>query len=313
MKVSATKMIEPGQIQALPDQEMPYLVVPGAKETFADRAARLQHLAKDHELQAWLEFCGLLAKAQAEVVDQLDIKPADATLIKETLKNHVPPLSISTWKVNAAWRAAYKKFADALAGCNLPEAAVSAMSRFAALPQEEQEKQILAFLSADEQSVKPEFAPFIGAVLQMIWTKRAEQLKAFTEFYKGESYLCPVCGSHPIASVVRLGDRESNRFLVCSLCASEWYGPRAKCTNCDTTAEVNILGKSQDDSIQGECCDDCHGYLKIMYQSKDPMLEVTADDLASMGLDIALANEGFQRTGRNMYFVSEGEQETKKR
>ena len=48
-----------------------------------------------------------------------------------------------------------------------------------------------------------------------------------------------------------------------------------------------------------------------MLQSKDPMMEVMADDLATIGLDIALANEGFQRTGRNMYFLSGGEQETK--
>jgi formate dehydrogenase maturation protein FdhE len=40
-----------------------------------------------------------------------------------------------------------------------------------------------------------------------------------------------------------------------------------------------------------------------MYQSRDPMMEVMADDLASIQVDLALSNEGYQRTGRNMFFM----------
>jgi len=311
MTVSAIKIIEPGEIQGLPDKDMPQLVVPSSKHVFADRASRLEYLAKDGELKGWLEFCAMLAKAQSEVIDKVSVASVDDSLITESLKNHIPPLSISTWKVNEEWSTVYQKFIEQLAKNKLPQKATDSIAAFAKLLPEDQAKQVLAFLNADEASVRPEYAPFIGAALQLIWTKRAEQLVAYTEFYKGESSLCPVCGSHPIASVVRTGDRDANRFMACSLCASEWYGPRARCTNCETPIEVSILGESQEDSVQGECCDECHGYLKLMLQSKDPMMEVMADDLATIGLDIALSNEGFQRTGRNMYFLSGGEQETK--
>jgi FdhE protein len=311
MTVSAIKIIEPGEIQGLPDKDMPQLVAPSAKHLFVERASRLEYLAKDGELKAWLEFCAMLAKAQSEVVDKIDVAPAQDSLISESLKNHIPPLSISTWKMNEEWNAVYQKFIEQLSSGNLPQKAIEAIAAFSKLSSDEQAKQVLAFLNADESSVKPEYAPFIGAALQLIWTKRAEQLASYTQFYKGESSLCPVCGSHPIASVVRTGDRDANRFMACSLCASEWYGARARCTNCETPIEVSILGESEEDSVQGECCDECHGYLKLMLQSKDPMMEVMADDLATISLDIALANEGFQRTGRNMYFLSGGEQETK--
>ena len=68
-----------------------------------------------------------------------------------------------------------------------------------------------------------------------------------------------------------------------------------------------MLGETKESLVQGECCDDCHGYLKIMYQSRDPMMEVMADDLASIQVDLSLSNEGYQRTGRNMFFMVGGE------
>jgi FdhE protein len=101
-----------------------------------------------------------------------------------------------------------------------------------------------------------------------------------------------------------VGDRDGHRYLVCSLCASEWYAPRARCTNCDTPKEVSRLGETPDSLVQGECCDDCGGYIKIMFQSKDPLMDPGADDLATLNLDLALASEGYQRTGRNLFFVT---------
>ena len=129
-------------------------------------------------------------------------------------------------------------------------------------------------------------------------------MSSFTQLHKGENGLCPVCGSHPVTSVLRVGDRDGHRYLVCSLCASEWYAPRARCTNCDTPQEVSRLGETPDSLVQGECCDDCGGYIKIMFQSKDPLMDPGADDLATLNLDLALASEGYQRTGRNLFFVT---------
>ena len=46
-----------------------------------------------------------------------------------------------------------------------------------------------------------------------------------------------------------------------------------------------------------------------MFQSKDPQMDPVADDLATLNLDLAMASEGYQRTGRNFFFVT-GQTET---
>jgi len=48
-----------------------------------------------------------------------------------------------------------------------------------------------------------------------------------------------------------------------------------------------------------------------MFQSKEPQMDPGADDLATLNLDLALASEGYQRTGRNLFFVT-GQSETSK-
>ena len=303
MTVSAVKIIQPGEIQGLPDDETPLLVLPIAKEVLKERSTRLEQLAQDGTLKEWLKFCSKVAKAQADSIDAITSETLEKNIIEESLKHGMPPVSIGTWKAGDDWNQAFNLLTKSLASEDLPDTVKKILSDFTAANGPELHLQAEKFLQADEQDVKPEWAPFIGAILQMIWMKKVAQLAPHASSYKGQSTLCPVCGSHPVASVVRVGSRDAHRYLVCSLCASEWYASRARCTNCETPKEVNMMGETKESLVQGECCDDCHGYLKIMYQSRDPMMEVVADDLASIQVDLALSNEGYQRTGRNMFFM----------
>lgn len=311
MTVSAVKIIQPGEIQSLPDDETPLLVLPVAHEVFKERATRLAQLSETAPLKDWLFFCSQVAGVQAESVDQITSETLDENIIKESLRHGMPPTSVTTWKAGKDWEEAFQAFTKTLSTKDLLPAVRSSLDSFTAADSAELKKQAEDFLKADETHVRPEWAPFIGAILQMIWTKKVEQLKPYAGSYRGENSLCPVCGSHPVASVVRVGARDGHRYLNCSLCASEWYAARARCTNCDTPKEVSMMGETKESLIQGECCDDCQGYLKIMYQSRDPMMEVVADDLASIQVDLALSNEGYQRTGRNMFFMVSGETEEK--
>lgn len=311
MTVSAVKIIQPGEIQSLPDDETPLLVLPVAKDVFKERAARLAHLSDSSPLKDWLFFCSQLASAQSEAVDQITSEVLDENVVKESLRHGVPPTSVTTWKAGSDWDEASEIFIKKLSEKELLPAVRASLDSFSAADAGDVKKQAEDFLRADEKNVRPEWAPFIGAILQMIWTKKVEPIKAHAGTYRGENSLCPVCGSHPVASVVRVGSRDSHRYLNCSLCSTEWYGARARCTNCDTPKEVSMLGETKESLIQGECCDDCQGYLKIMYQSRDPMMEVVADDLASIQADFALSNEGYQRTGRNMFFMVGSETDKK--
>ena len=304
MTVSAVKILQPGEISGMPADDTPLLVVPqNAKLLFEDRARRLEQLAPAAEMPDWLRFCATLARAQAACVTAVEPLPIDEDAARESLRHGLPPLSITTWPAGAGWDAARQALIDALVGTGLQAHPGGALARWRGASAESSAALARDFLAANEHAVPPEFAPFIGATLQVIWTASAVRLEPLTSVYKGENALCPICGSHPVASAVRTGNRDSHRYLVCSLCASEWYAPRARCTNCDTPKEVSLLGLTRESAVQGECCDDCHGYIKLMVQSRDPQLEVVADDLGTITLDLALAREGYQRTGRNLFFT----------
>jgi FdhE protein len=52
-------------------------------------------------------------------------------------------------------------------------------------------------------------------------------------------------------------------------------------------------------AIRAESCEECHTYRKILYQEKDPDVEPVADDLASLGLDLLMAEAGYHRGSGN--------------
>ncbi len=114
-----------------------------------------------------------------------------------------------------------------------------------------------------------------------------------------------MCGSHPVASVVRIGGAQQGlRYLVCSLCASEWHMVRVKCSACGSTKGISYLGlDGGSEAIKAECCDECKTYLKIFYLEKDTSLVPAADDLATLALDMLVDQEGYNRIGPNLLFL----------
>ncbi len=157
--------------------------------------------------------------------------------------------------------------------------------------------------------VDPASAPFISAALQVVWTDLAADIDKRDVPYLETLGLCPVCGSHPVASTVRIGGVYDNyRFLQCGLCATEWHMVRSKCSNCDSTKGIayHALGTPDADAktqeaeskkapLKAESCDECHTYRKIGYQDKDYDFEPFADDLASLTLDLLMGEEGYRR------------------
>jgi FdhE protein len=118
-------------------------------------------------------------------------------------------------------------------------------------------------------------------------------------------HLCPVCGSEPVASVVRIGGTEQGlRYLHCSLCNAEWHAVRIKCVYCDSTKGISYYGiEGGSPAIKAEHCEQCASYLKILYMEKDSGVEAVADDVASLALDVLMAESGYGRNGVNPYLI----------
>ena len=60
---------------------------------------------------------------------------------------------------------------------------------------------------------------------------------------------------------------------------------------------AGIEGRSE--AIKAETCGECHTYAKMLYETKDARVDPFADDLASLALDVLVADAGFARHAPN--------------
>jgi FdhE protein len=96
------------------------------------------------------------------------------------------------------------------------------------------------------------------------------------------------------------------RYLACSLCSCQWHYVRIKCSHCRQSKGLFYLSQQHDDRevihapLRAEVCPNCQAYLKQCYLEHDEAAEPQADDLASLALDIRLAEEGYLRSAPNL-------------
>lgn len=163
-----------------------------------------------------------------------------------------------------------------------------------------------SLLAGEPDPTAADALPFVAAALQVIWTSAARKLgTGGVPALADARTVCPCCGSFAVGGVVRLDPAINNlRYLHCSLCNTQWNFPRVQCTVCEaeiTVAYQSIAGSSG--AVRAETCDDCHSYLKLYYQEKDPLLDPVADDLATLALDVLVDEAGYNRSGPNLLFV----------
>jgi FdhE protein len=64
-----------------------------------------------------------------------------------------------------------------------------------------------------------------------------------------------------------------------------------------------IFLDAQPETVKAETCDTCGHYVKVLYLIKDAALDPLADDIATLGLDMLLAGEGWKRGGQNPFLI----------
>ncbi len=275
---------------------------PVRRTLFAERAERLRTLARGHAMEEYLRFVSALARAQAGELDHSPTAPVPDHAQLSNCRDHgLPPLSVDSPRLGM-WRGDLVRLLQALNPKALPPQAARTVAALLDADETALERDAANLLGGAHTDVDPGRAPFIGAALQLSWTKMALQLGHEGRSAGVEFGLCPVCGSPPVVSVVRSGGAEQGlRYLVCSLCASEWHVVRVKCTSCASTKGVSYLFiEGGNDAVRAECCDECKTYLKILYLNKDNNMEPFADDLASLALDMLVDDKGYRRLGPNL-------------
>ena len=278
---------------------------PVQASVFADRAERLHHLARAGAWQPYLRFAAALTTAQQTALRVVPALPQpSAEVLAQCFEHNMPPLSPEGHARSALWRTILRDVLRAVDTAALPPAAKSSVETLLHAQDAELEAAADALLAGVFTETDPAQAPFIAAALQVYWVKLALQIGT-PAGVPTATHLCPLCGSHPVASVVRIdGAAYGLRYLVCSLCATEWHMVRVKCSACSSTKGISYLGiDGGGDAVKAECCDQCRTYLKIFYLEKDTSVVPAADDLATLALDMLVDQQGYNRLGPNLLFV----------
>lgn len=299
------RILEPGQIETLAARSIPRVRLPDRTRVFAERAARLRTLAREHALGGYLDLLSRLCDAQQRALAKHTPASPSAESTERAETHGMPPIPASGPR-DPAWRTLLAELLDALAPSAPPVAELASRAR-AASP-EWLEAQADAVLAERADLVDLAAAPFVMAALQVHWAALTAHFRADRFLAIDTPDVCPLCGSLPVASIVHAhSPYQGYRYLHCALCASEWHRVRIHCTGCGTAGkDIAYQTLQRDDAnddgssaVRAETCEQCHGYRKIVYREKDAAVEPVADDLASLALDVLLAEHGYHRLSAN--------------
>lgn len=300
----------PREIQPDPDQigisgSVPFVRLPDPARLFADRAKRFAALAPDHPLGAYLGFMARVARAQADVQAMLDPRPALPSDLGLRLEHGMPALARNLVTEDPACLACIDGLIAAVDLGGAPAEAVVARDQLRAAGAEDRLDLATQIFEGAFPVERIAECVFVAAGLQVYLAACAAALdrKALKPVADG---VCPACGGAPTASlIVGWTPADKARYLSCAQCGTLWNHVRIRCTACGSGEGISYYGLDEvSKDVQVETCTACHGYLKHLHQHRDRALDPVADDIASYGLDLKIAEEGFRKAGLNLLFVS---------
>lgn len=278
------------------------LFLPNPATRFSDSASRLRTLSVDHPMAEWLRFMADLSNAQHIAATTLaPMPPIDRSLIDRSVAGRIPPLAADGHHRNSAWRDGLALMLDELEKCSLPAPARDAIAKVRSSSTETIEDLTDNFLRDAVRGGDAGAALYVAAALQVYFTRLAGSLNASALRLLPQRGLCPCCGSTPVSGLITAsGDAPGVRYLYCSLCSTAWNHVRAICITCESSRKVSLKEiEGGPGVVKAEICDDCQTYAKMIYQAKDTKVDPYADDLATLGLDIMVAEAGWARHAPN--------------
>lgn len=320
--VATVRVMSAEEIAARPGGEAPFLRLPEpGGVVFAERRMRLLQRAAGHPMQDYLRFVAAVAAAQRDALAGHPPVPVpDGDALDRAARAGVPPLQADDWARDPAWRGVARAIATAVAA-EAPPAARPVLQRVAGADDAWLEQQADALVGGTATGLDLAAAPLVAAGLQVhfqhLVLETARQHRAGGDPFGrlAEPGRCPCCGSLPVAGITRdVAGAAGQRYLHCALCDSEWHHVRGQCTRCGSRQGMAYQALESADgeadparaaqaAVQAETCEACGHYLKLMHSDRDPFVEPLADDLASLTLDLLVADAGLQRHGVNLMLL----------
>jgi FdhE protein len=276
------------------------IILPDPATRFAATARRLDKLAIDHAMQEWLRFMGQLAWAQQHAVAALPPAAAPSlALVEEAVSARRPPLA--TQDVESSWRDGLTGILQHLDALALPDQARLVIDDLARSESATLDALADAFLQGVPKADQVAHALYIAAALQVHFTRAAAALASDSLRLLPKRGLCPCCGSTPVTALVTASGRNpGSRYLYCSLCSTAWNHVRAVCITCGASGRLSLKSIEGDNgAVMAETCAGCSSYAKLLYEAKDTRVDPFADDLATLTLDVLVAEAGWSRHAPN--------------
>jgi FdhE protein len=278
------------------------LILPDPATRFARTAARLDFLSAGHPMEAWLRFMAWLAEAQHIVANALGpFAGPDQEAVEQAVDARLPPLAADGHRRDPTWRNGLVLLLDLANDSAIPAPARMAMASLRDRGAKRVEALADDFLHGSVDTADAGAALYVAAALQVYFTRLAAALPGPCLRLLPQRGLCPCCGSTPVAGVVTdSGPARGARYLYCSLCATAWNHVRAVCITCGQSRSVALQAIEGDSgAVKAETCNECHTYAKMLYQAHDTKVDPFADDLATLGVDVLVAEAGWSRHAPN--------------
>ena len=282
------------------------LILPDPATRFARTAARLDDLSAGHPMMEWLRYMAQLAQAQHVVATTLGPRAElERDAVEQAVDARIPPLAAEGHRRDPGWRVGLTLLLDALDGSAMPKPARAVIAGLRGRDADAIEALADGFLLRGLDAGDAGTALYIVAALQAYFTGSAAGLAVASLRLLPQRGLCPCCGSTPVSGVVTArGQTPGSRYLHCSLCSPAWNHVRAVCINCGEARSLSVQAIEGDSGVvKAETCNECHTYAKMLYQVRDLKLDPFSDDLATLGLDLLVAEAGWARHAPNPWLL----------
>jgi FdhE protein len=143
---------------------------------------------------------------------------------------------------------------------------------------------------------------FAHALLQPFAEFLAEKNTSTTET---SPPLCPFCGAKPQLAVLRPEGDGAKRFLLCSMCGTEWFFRRVLCPNCaeENKDRLPVFVAQEFDYVRVDACDTCRTYIKSIDLSKNGNAVPVVDELATVSLNLWAQENNYKKVQPNLFGV----------
>jgi FdhE protein len=288
------------------NEALPLFAVTPSPLIFEARAKRFRDVAEGSPLAAYLTFLARLSDLQHDAQTRAPAPSLPAAEdMQQALDNGMPPLPAAGLALDDLALEAVERLL-----CGVTElAAAPAATQTAAKLLLETDTDARRAILADALTTAPSPEQIAQRVLvlaglQVHFVRLASQLDQ-QKLKPIADGVCPACGSAPVSSsVVGWPKAHNMRFCSCSLCGTMWNVVRIKCVLCSSTEGIRYhTVEGAPETVKAESCDGCRRYVKILYQVKDHVLNPVADDVASLGLDMLMVDEGWLRGGSNPFLL----------